>query len=187
MSGKWKPVRACLSVFVRLKIINVPSLFVLWLESRGYLSARCSSTDLGSSCAMVGCSTDRIRIGPPWYKYHYNRKDDDVWVCTRGSDAAAHGEFLLLVREEEMWTAYDVKSVDARKAGVPVWRTHGNATSAGEHTWQKNKNRFLPSAECKQADWTDTDLTFVTVSCLEPASADEQVSLLRSRSRSSRR
>ena len=136
---------------------------------------------------MVGCSTGRTRIGPPKHKYYYNRQDDNVWVGTRGSSAAVKGEILVLVKEEGMWIAYDVKNVAARKEGVPVWRTRDNAIAAGEHKWQTNLTRFESIEAHKKANWTDADLICTTVLCPQSAISDEPTSRLRSRSRSPRR
>ena len=135
---------------------------------------------------MDGCSTCRIRIGPAKHKYYYDRENDNVWKGPRGSSAAAKGEVLVLVKEDGMWIAYDVKNGAAREEGVAVWRTRDNTIAEGEHKWQLNRTRFESIEAHKKANLTDADLICTAVLCAQSAISDEATSRLRSRSRSPR-
>ena len=80
--------------------------------------------------------------------------------CRRGSDWAAPGQRLVLVKSESdgHWTDWDVdKPYLAEITGIPVFLTYENPIEEGEHRWQVDWNRSRASPE-----WGDMDTFFLS-------------------------
>ena len=101
-----------------------------------------------------------LRIGPERHHYNYtlHQSDPPIYVCEKGSEWAASGEKLFLLKAASgKWTAYDACVADTASTGVPVFDTDEDATAAGFHVWRTNYSRDAASP-----DWRATGLSCET-------------------------
>ncbi len=67
---------------------------------------------------------------------------EDIYVCTKGSEWARAGEFLVLRCNAGTWTAWDsvIEDGTTLRCRQPVFRCAEDITTAGWHTWSTNFN-----------------------------------------------
>ena len=77
-----------------------------------------------------------------------------LYICNKGTGTAGEGEFLLLRKSEDVWTAWHARiEEDEFVCREPVFRSSGHILTHGWHEWQINKKASTPVDGDPEVNW----------------------------------